>query len=123
MNVMEREVVSDSELLVLLSALTALKKGDSTVRLPIEWIGLPGEVSEAFNEVVELNEAMTHELARLRQTVGKQGKRKQRSSLGEVKGFWRDSIGSVNALIDDLVHPTSETARVIGAVAQGDLSQ
>src|SRR5207248_2144241 len=25
--------------------------------------------------------------------------------------------------IDDLVHPTSETARVIGAVAQGDLSQ
>src|SRR5207248_11795778 len=30
---------------------------------------------------------------------------------------------SVNDLIDDLVHPTSETARVIGAVAQGDLSQ
>src|SRR5207248_2845928 len=30
---------------------------------------------------------------------------------------------SVNTLIDDLVHPTSETARVIGAVAQGDLSQ
>ena len=29
----------------------------------------------------------------------------------------------MNALIDDLVHPTSETARVIGAVAQGDLSQ
>src|SRR5215470_18019433 len=32
-------------------------------------------------------------------------------------------IVSVNALIDDLVHPTLETARVIGAVAQGDLSQ
>src|SRR5207249_6162339 len=30
---------------------------------------------------------------------------------------------SVNDLVDDLVHPTSETARVIGAVAQGDLSQ
>ena len=29
----------------------------------------------------------------------------------------------MNELIDDLVHPTSETARVIGAVAQGDLSQ
>ena len=32
-------------------------------------------------------------------------------------------MDSVNDLIDDLVHPTSETARVIGAVAQGDLSQ
>jgi hypothetical protein len=29
----------------------------------------------------------------------------------------------VNALISDLVRPTTETARVIGAVAKGDLSQ
>src|SRR5207253_2263034 len=43
--------------------------------------------------------------------------------MGDVTGFWRDSIDAVNLLIDDLVHPTSETARVIGAVAQGDLSQ
>ncbi len=107
----------------LLGALSALKKGDSSVRLPIDWTGLSGKLSETFNEVVELNEAMAQELARLRQRVGKEGKLKQRASLGECKGFWKDSIGSVNALIDDLVHPTSETARVIGAVAQGDLSQ
>ena len=30
---------------------------------------------------------------------------------------------SVNNLIEDLVHPTSEMARVIGSVAKGDLSQ
>src|SRR5690606_25090760 len=48
---------------------------------------------------------------------------KQRAQLPEARGFWRDQIICVNALIDDLVHPTSETARVIGAVAQGDLSQ
>ena len=40
-----------------------------------------------------------------------------------MSGFWQESVDSVNDLIDDLVHPTSETARVIGAVAQGDLSQ
>ena len=43
--------------------------------------------------------------------------------MGDVGGFWDESVKSVNAMIDDLVHPTSETARVIGAVAQGDLSQ
>ncbi len=123
MKVMERQIITDSEVKVLLSALTALKKGDSSARLPLEWTGLPGKLAETFNDVVELNEGMAQELARLRQAVGKQGKLKQRASLGEVKGFWKDSIGSVNALIDDLVHPTSETARVIGAVAQGDLSQ
>jgi methyl-accepting chemotaxis protein len=38
------------------------------------------------------------------------------------RGFL-DSLTSVSTLIDDLVHRTSETARVIGAVGQGDLSQ
>src|SRR5207247_2254726 len=33
------------------------------------------------------------------------------------------SVDSVNQLISDLVYPTSDTARVIGAVAKGDLSQ
>ncbi|HET7547929.1 MAG TPA: HAMP domain-containing protein, partial [Usitatibacter sp.] len=107
----------------LLDALIGLKQGDSTVRLPMEWTGLEGKLAETFNEVVELNQRMSEELARLRQKVGKEGKLKQRGDIGDVRGFWRESIDCVNDLIDDLVHPTSETARVIGAVAQGDLSQ
>src|SRR5439155_24212725 len=55
--------------------------------------------------------------------VGKEGRLRRRRSVGDVSGFWRESVGSVNDLIDDLVHPTIETARVIGAVAQGDLSK
>jgi HAMP domain-containing protein len=107
----------------LLEALTALKKGDSSVRLPLEWNGVAGKVADAYNEVAELNDRMAKELERLSRVVGKKGKLSQRASLGSVGGFWRESISSVNLLIDDLVHPTSETARVIGAVAQGDLSQ
>src|SRR5450631_314523 len=116
-------VFSPVEARMLLAALTALKQGDSSVRLPVEWSGMQGKLAETFNEVVELNERMAEELSRLRQKVGKEGKLKQRAQMGDVRGFWRDQIHCVNALIDDLVHPTSETARVIGAVAQGDLSQ
>ncbi|HEX3098429.1 MAG TPA: HAMP domain-containing protein, partial [Usitatibacter sp.] len=112
-----------AETRAILAALSALKQGDSSVRLPVEWTGLQGKLAETFNEVVELNERMAEELARLRQKVGKEGKLKQRGEIGDVRGFWRDSMNCVNDLIDDLVHPTSETARVIGAVAQGDLSQ
>ncbi len=36
---------------------------------------------------------------------------------------WSGPIDSVNSLIDDLVRPTSEMQRVIGAVADGDLSK
>src|SRR5438445_6968030 len=108
---------------VLLGALNALKKGDFSFRLPLEWTGVAGKVADTFNDVVAQNERMAKELERLSRVVGKEGKLSQRASLGDVTGAWADSIASVNTLISDLVHPTSETARVIGAVAQGDLSQ
>ncbi|MCE0484060.1 MAG: HAMP domain-containing protein [Methylacidiphilales bacterium] len=107
----------------LLTALTALRKGDFSVRLPIGWDGKAGKIADAFNEVVECNEKMAKELERMSRMVGKEGKINQRASIGEVSGAWADSIASVNTLIGDLVHPTSETARVIGAVAKGDLTQ
>jgi len=107
----------------VLAALTDLRKGDAGVRLPLGWDGMAGKVAEAFNDVVEQNGSMAGELARLRQVVGKEGKLKQRASLREARGFWGESIDCINALIDDLVHPTSEVARVIGAVAEGNLNQ
>ena len=112
-----------SEMTALLGALIALRQGRSGVRLPRDWEGVAGKVADAFNVVVELNERMAEEMARLSRMVGKEGQLRQRLSLGDVTGFWRESVNSVNDLIDDLVHPTIETARVIGAVAQGDLSK
>jgi HAMP domain-containing protein len=115
--------LSGEETIALLEALIALRKGRAGVRLPVAWTGVGGRLADAFNEVVELNERMAEELDRLNRVVGKEGRLGQRLSLGDVSGFWSGCVLSVNELIDDLVHPTSETARVIGAVAQGDLSQ
>ena len=125
MTIMENRHVADSaaEMQQLLGALVQLRKGDAGVRLPLHWSGVAGRVADAFNDVVEQNANMAEELSRLRQMVGKEGKLKQRASLREARGFWGESIDCINALIDDLVHPTSEVARVIGAVAQGDLSK
>src|SRR5436853_264723 len=47
----------------------------------------------------------------------------ERASLGDVSGSWKTSIDSINALIADLVQPTTEVARVLVAVAEGDLTQ
>ena len=123
MQIAERPAKATDEITVILGALSALKRGDASVRLPSEWHGVLGRISDVFNDVVERNQRMAQELERLSNVVGKQGKLAKRGSLGDVSGFWATSIDAVNQLIDDLVHPTSETARVIGAVAQGDLSQ
>ena len=119
----ERLDVNANEVAVILGALNALKRGDASVRLPVAWPGTLGRLADAFNDVVDRNARMAQELERLSRVVGKEGKLGRRGTLGDVSGFWRDSIDAVNLLIDDLVHPTSEIARVIGAVAQGDLSQ
>src|SRR5580704_15120270 len=116
-----RQAVGDTK--VLLNALTALKYGDFSVRLPLDWVGIAGKTADTFNEVVTLNQRMARELVRLRQSVGREGRINQRASLGEVEGTWAESVELINDLIADLVQPTSEMARVIGAVAQGDLSQ
>src|SRR6185503_12647714 len=111
MQAVERSQKSSDEITIILNALTALKRGDASMRLPAEWHGTLGRVADVFNDVVERNERMALELERLSKVVGKQGKLAKRGNLGEVNGFWATSIDSVNQLIDDLVHPTSETAR------------
>ena len=107
----------------LLVALTAFKRGDFSVRLPDDWTGVAGKIADTFNDVIATNQRMSQELERISLVVGKQGRISQRASLGDVSKSWADSVGSINALIGDLVQPTSEMARVIGAVAKGDLSK
>ena len=101
----------------------AFKRGDFSTRLPDDWTGVPGKIADTFNAVIETNHRMTRELERMVRVVGKEGRISQRASLGEVSNSWADAIQCINVLIGDLVQPTSETARVIGAVAKGDLSQ
>jgi HAMP domain-containing protein/CheY-like chemotaxis protein/signal transduction histidine kinase len=107
----------------LLRTLVAVKKGDFSVRMPIDQTGLAGKIADELNDIIELNQRMAAELARIGTVVGKEGKIAQRATIGSAEGSWSASVNSVNTLITDLVQPTSETARVIRAVAKGDLSQ
>src|SRR5438445_12929147 len=107
----------------LLAALRAFRRGDFSVRLPRELGGADGEICEAFNDVVELNDRMSREFERLGEVVGRQGRINHRAKLPGATGSWAAVVDAVNTLAADMVHPTAEMARVIGAVAKGDLSQ
>src|SRR5437773_9623656 len=107
----------------LIEVLTALRNGNFSPRLPLKWTGIAGKVADTVNDVMDVNQRMARELGRLATVVGKEGRIDQRASLSHFTGSWAASLESVNALIGDLVHPTSEMARVIGAVAKGDLTQ
>ncbi|QCN98876.1 response regulator (plasmid) [Azospirillum argentinense] len=108
---------------LLLRALRQFRKGDFSVRLPLDLDGLDGEIAAAFNDVVEMNEALVEDVGRVSVAIGKEGRIGQRVRLPTASGGWGACVDSVNAMVADLTQPTQEMARVIGAVAKGDLSQ
>jgi len=107
----------------LISALRKLRRGDFTVRLPEDGSDSDAEIAILFNEVVSLNQQLTEEFERLSRVVGKEGKIGHRAKVRGATGGWDSKLRAVNELIDDMVQPTTEVARVIGSVAKGDLSQ
>ncbi len=114
---------SQEELEALEDVLTAVKAGDFSIRLPFRKDGVLARAGELLNDILGLNEHLSRELLRVGKTVGQEGKMTERASVGPAKGAWAAATHAVNQLIGDLVAPTNEVARVITAVARGDLSQ
>ena len=104
-------------------ALRAAAAGDFSIRLPGRRRDTVGRLESAYNQLAARNAALEAELIRVGRIIGREGRMTERARLHGARGAWRSSIESLNGLIDDLVRPTTEVARVIEAVAEGDLNQ
>ncbi len=111
------------DLLKLLAALESLRDGNFSTRLKSPATGVGERIVTAVNDVLAMNQEMMLEFQRTSVAVGKQGRTNRRAGVEGARGGYTASIASVNSLIADLLQPTVETARVIGAVARGDLGQ
>jgi len=107
----------------LLRALVAAKQGDGRARLSTRRAGIVGEISRAFNDLVEQQDLFTDEISRIARVVGREGRSTERLRTKRALGNWMAAAEATNSLIDDLVRPTTEVTRVISAVAEGDLTQ
>jgi HAMP domain-containing protein len=107
----------------ILASLLSFRGGDFTARLPSDLTGLQGKIADAFNDILAVSERRAEETKRVCRIVGKEGKLKQRMSVPGMVGGWADEVAAINTLIDDLVWPTTEVTRAVGAVAKGDLGQ
>src|ERR1044072_139339 len=90
---------------ILLKTLISFKGGNFSARMPVDQTGVEGKVADTLNDILDMNEKLVAELARISKAVGKEGKITQRASIGAVTGAWADSVESVNSLIGDLVQP------------------
>jgi signal transduction histidine kinase/HAMP domain-containing protein/DNA-binding response OmpR family regulator len=119
-----RSDVAPADVRRLLDALEAAGRGDFTMRLSEKSDrGAMAALAAAFNRVASLNEAMVSEVVRVGRIVGREGRMTERAALAHAGGGWTRVLDAINSLIGDLVQPTTEVARVISAVADGDFTQ
>ena len=116
-------VIAAADLEPLLEALRAAARGESVPRLDARKRGIVGQLHKAFNDKTDSREGTLSEIVRVATVIGREGRLTDRANLAKSQGVWRESLVAVNAMIDDLSRPTLEVARVIDAVAEGDLSQ
>ncbi|MDQ1714413.1 MAG: hypothetical protein QOC60_358, partial [Frankiaceae bacterium] len=107
----------------LVAALTGLRDGQFSIRVPAR--GPLATVAERFNEVAARHDQRTRDLVRISRVIGREGRMTERLDVDDhaESDGWAREAHAVNSLIDDLARPTTEVARVIAAVAEGDLSQ
>ncbi len=112
----------DPVLAELTEALAQLRRGRFDVRLPRRE-GQAGALADQFNDMAAVAQRHNRDLLRIGRSVGREGRMGDRLDEESYDGAWADGARAVNALVDDLAAPTAEIARVIEAVAEGDLSQ
>ena len=107
----------------LLNALIAFRDGDFNSRLPTDLTGVHGKIADVFNQILSVSARRAEQTTHICHVVGKDGRLKQRINVPGISGGWADEVQAINTLIDDLVWPTTEVTRAVGAVAKGDLTQ
>src|SRR5256885_1731701 len=106
----------------MLRVLEAVQHVDFSARMPsASPRGSANRVATALNAVIESNQRLEREIHRLTRSICKEGQL-MRAATVEV-GAWAPTLDAVNDLVEDLARPNTEIARVISAVANGDLSQ
>ena len=108
---------------VLIDAMDAVRAGDFSVRLPLNWQGREGQLAEILNDIVSQNRRLAAELSRVGEAVGREGQTRQRITPANREGEWAGMEQSVNALIDDLVRPVVAMSEAMAGVAKGDLTR
>ncbi|MGB8254415.1 MAG: HAMP domain-containing protein [Pseudonocardiaceae bacterium] len=105
----------------ILQVLEDLRDGNFRRRLVVTDASLTGRIATVINQIAQRNQSLVGELVRVREAVGQDGRTGERLA-DEGDAGWALAAGAINGLIDDLTRPTTELARVLAAVSEGDLS-
>jgi signal transduction histidine kinase/DNA-binding response OmpR family regulator/HAMP domain-containing protein len=102
---------------------TAVAKGDLSKKITVDVKGEMLELKNTINTMVEQLNSFAFEVTRVAREVGTEGKLGGQALVKGVAGIWKDLTDSVNQMASNLTGQVRGIAKVVTAVAKGNLKQ
>jgi signal transduction histidine kinase/HAMP domain-containing protein/CheY-like chemotaxis protein len=102
---------------------TAVANGDLSKKISVEASGEILELKNTVNAMVDQLRGFAAEVTRVAREVGTEGKLGGQAEVEGVSGTWKDLTDNVNLMASNLTGQVRGIAKVVTAVAVGDLSQ
>jgi HAMP domain-containing protein/CheY-like chemotaxis protein len=102
---------------------TAVANGDLSKKVTVDVRGEMLELKDTINTMVEQLNSFAGEVTRVAREVGTEGILGGQAQVPGVAGTWKDLTDSVNRMAGNLTNQVRGIARVVTAVANGDLQR
>jgi CheY-like chemotaxis protein/signal transduction histidine kinase/HAMP domain-containing protein len=102
---------------------TAVATGDLSKKITVDVKGEILELKNTINTMVDQLNAFASEVTRVAREVGTEGKLGGQAQVKGVGGTWKDLTDNVNFMAGNLTSQVRGIARVVTAVANGDLKR
>jgi HAMP domain-containing protein/CheY-like chemotaxis protein/nitrogen-specific signal transduction histidine kinase len=102
---------------------TAVANGDLSKKITVDVKGEILELKQTINTMVDQLNAFASEVTRVAREVGTEGKLGGQAEVKGVGGTWKDLTDNVNSMAANLTSQVRGIAKVVTAVANGDLKQ
>ena len=102
---------------------TAVASGDLSKKITVDVQGEILELKNTINTMVDQLNSFASEVTRVAREVGTEGKLGGQADVKGVAGTWKDLTDNVNFMAGNLTSQVRGIAKVVTAVANGDLKQ
>src|SRR2546421_654392 len=102
---------------------TAVAKGDLSKKITVDVKGEISELKNTINTMVDQLRSFAAEVTRVAREVGTEGRLGGQAQVRGVSGTWKDLTDNVNFMAGNLTSQVRGIAKVVTAVADGDLKQ
>src|SRR5207248_704821 len=101
----------------------AVANGDLSKKIAVDVKGEILELKDTINTMVDQLRSFAAEVTRVAREVGTEGKLGGQAEVIGVSGTWKDLTDSVNSMAANLTSQVRGIAKVVTAVANGDLKR